>query len=96
MGRADYYKRDSWNVRCECCGTKYKAEELRTGWLNGPAKLCRKCWQGRNVQEFVRGVPDNQSVPWSRPDPPPVFVKVFEEPGIRVLGASILDRLTMG
>lgn len=96
MGRADYFKPESWNVLCECCGTKYKAESLRKGWFNGPAMLCWKCWQGRNVQEFVRGVPDNQSVPWSRPAPPPVFVGVFEEPTQRVLDGAYMDRLTMG
>jgi hypothetical protein len=96
MGKYDYLERGSWNVACECCGTKYKAEMLRKGWLNGPAMLCKFCWQPRNAQEFVRGVPDHQAPPWSRPMPPPQYVTVYSIPTGRVVNAYQIDTITIG
>lgn len=35
---------------------------------------CRQDWNPRQPQDFVRGIPDPQAVPWSRPDVKPTFV----------------------
>ena len=75
MGRADYYRNGSWNVICDICGEKRKAHELRKTWDGFMA--CRDgCWYERNPQDFVKGVPDRQAVPWSRPEPTDSFVTV--------------------
>ena len=40
-------------------------------WDN--CRVCYRCMEIRNPQDFVRGVPDNQAPPWTRPTPPPTF-----------------------
>lgn len=55
-----------WNAICDRCGFKYKASALKeewTGWM-----VCDKCWEPRHPQDLIRGIPDDPSVPWSRPD----------------------------
>ena len=66
MGRADYAKLGDYNALCDRCQTKHKASELReewTGWM-----VCDRCWEPRHPQEFLRGHPENENVPWTRPD----------------------------
>ena len=66
MGRADYLELGTWNATCSLCGSKYKANELKkhwTGWYR-----CTDCWEPRHPQDFVRGVQDVQTVPWSQPE----------------------------
>lgn len=62
----DYYKLGDWNALCEVCGQKFKASELRKRWDG--AWVCQRDWEPRHPQDFVKGVKDNQSVPWARPD----------------------------
>lgn len=45
------------------------ASELRRTWDG--FYVCEECWEPRHPQDFVRGVPDNPSVPWTRPDDSP-------------------------
>jgi hypothetical protein len=47
------------------CNRKYKASELIKHWQG--MYRCRTCWEVRHPQDFVRGVPDIQSVPWAQP-----------------------------
>lgn len=62
-----------WRVICDRCGWKRWNYELRKEW-NG-LMVCRDtCWEPRHPQDFVRGVPDEQSVPWVRPEPADSFV----------------------
>ena len=67
MGRADHVKHGDWNVICDRCGMKRKASECRTTWDN--LFVCRTtCWMPRHPQDFVVGVPDDQTVPIARPN----------------------------
>ncbi len=93
MGRADYFKPGSWNLRCSECDKKIKADEARKRWDG--FWVCWRCWEIRNPQDFVRGIPDNMSVPYSTSDPPPVF---FQSGPLknRVVGAMLMDSLTIG
>lgn len=75
MGRYDYYKSGDWNAECDVCGQKYKASKLKLRWDG--LRVCPKDFEYRNPQDFVRGVQDNQAVPFSRPEPPDVFVTNF-------------------
>jgi hypothetical protein len=36
--------------------------------------VCREDWEPRQPQDFVRGVADQQAVPWSRPEPADRFI----------------------
>jgi hypothetical protein len=72
MGRADYYKKGSWKVVCDVCGMFYHSNDLKMRWDG--LMCCRQDWNIRQPQDFVRGIPDPQAVPWSRPDVRPQFV----------------------
>ena len=60
------YKKGDWDAICDRCGEKFKASELRETWDN--FFVCSKDWEPRHEQDFVRGVPDDQTVPWARPE----------------------------
>lgn len=64
MGRADFYATGDWNAICDECGRKYKASTLWKRWDG--FMVCAAHWEPRHPQDFVRGVVDNQNVPWSR------------------------------
>ena len=72
MGDADHYKHGDYNAICDKCGFKYKASQLRRTWDN--LMVCKKDWEPRQPQDFVKGVKDKQTVPWARPEPENVFV----------------------
>lgn len=72
MGRADFLKLGDWNAICDRCGFKFKASELRKTWQG--FMVCRKDWEERQPQDFVKGVPDIQTPPWTRPPAGDIFV----------------------
>lgn len=72
MGKADYYRSGAWNFYCDLCGAKTKSTDSMLTW-NG-LRVCRHHKEVRNPQDFVRGVKDDPSVPWSRPKPADIFV----------------------
>ncbi len=63
---------------CMRCGFKFHVSQLRREWTG--MRVCHgvgtnDCWEARNQQDFVRGVPDPQQVPGGPvPEPPDVFV----------------------
>ena len=58
---------------CDRCGFKRHRNQLRREWTG--LVVCKECWEPRNQQEFVRGVPDRQQVPGgARPEPADVFL----------------------
>ena len=73
MGRADFWKKGQWLVICDVCGMKYHSADLKERWDG--LMVCRQDWNPRQPQDFVRGIPDPQAVPWSRPDVPPPFTQ---------------------
>lgn len=72
MGRADYFAHGDYNVICDRCGTKYKASDCVLEWDN--LFVCQECHEPRHPQEFLRGIPDRQSVEIPRPDTTPTFI----------------------
>ena len=71
-GKADFYLEGQWNFYCDLCGAKNKSSDGVKTWDN--FQVCRHHKEVRNPQDFVRGIKDNQTVPWSRPLPPNLFV----------------------
>lgn len=61
-----FYKPGDWNAVCFRCGVQFKASELRKTWQGFYA--CKKDWEPRHPQDFVKAVPDNPSVPWAQPE----------------------------
>ena len=71
MGRADYLDLGNWNAVCDRCGNKFKASMLRKDWQG--LYVCPRDYEPRQPQDFVKGVADIQSPPWTRPPPEEVF-----------------------
>jgi hypothetical protein len=63
---------------CDVCGFRYKHEDLRERWDG--QMVCDADFETRHPQEFVRAVPDQKPLPWSRPYPTEVSVAVALNP----------------
>ena len=59
-----------WLAQCDVCDFRFHASDLKKRWDD--LMVCKDDWEIRHPQDFVRGVPDNQNVPWSRPDNAPL------------------------
>ncbi|MFA5030683.1 MAG: hypothetical protein WC495_03780 [Patescibacteria group bacterium] len=71
MPHANFLKKDSWNVICDRCGGKFKAEKIFLEWDN--LRVCKKCFEIRHPQDFVQGYVDKQTPPFVRSPPTDVF-----------------------
>lgn len=63
-GQADYFAPGQWNFICDLCGAKRKSGAAQLTW--DKHYVCPHHKEVRNPQDFVRGVSDDQSVPWTR------------------------------
>ena len=72
MGNQNSYKHGSWNVICDYCGFKFKAEDLKKTWDGLYA--CKKDWSPRHPQDFLRAKGDDQSTAYSRPEGTDTFL----------------------
>lgn len=61
------YVKGEWNALCDVCGRKFKNIFLKQRWDG--LMCCPQDWEIRQPQDFVRGVPDPQLVPWVRDEP---------------------------
>ncbi len=71
-GQSDYNADNDYNFICQRCGFKCKKKkDIRREWTG--LWVCTEningCWEPRNAQDFVRGVPDKQTVLPAQPDP---------------------------
>lgn len=82
-GTADFYADGQWNFYCDLCGRKEKSTNGRKTWDN--FYVCARHREVRNPQDFVRGVKDDQSTPWSRPKPADQFVQSCSLRGINAV-----------
>ncbi len=67
-----YYRAGDWNAICDLCGRKFKASKIRLRWDG--LRVCPKDYEERHVADFFKGRPDDQSVPWTRPEPDDVYI----------------------
>lgn len=56
---------DYWMV-CDVCGFDYRRSEMSQRWDR--LWVCKKDYETKHPQDFVKGVKDKQAVPVSRPD----------------------------
>lgn len=68
-----------WNVVCQLSGFKCKASETVLRWDG--LRVLRRFSEERQPQDFVRGVKDNPSVPWTSPEAPDTFITSPITPG---------------
>ncbi len=87
MSGESFWEAGGWNVQCFSCGFKYKASEVRRQWQG--YYVCSHCWTPRQPQDFVRGIPDNPSVPFVQP-----LNWVYVGPNIVDQGAIVLEDLS--
>ena len=66
-GRADHLELGDWNAQCYQCGRKRKASTLMRHWQG--YWVCPEHWEARHPQDFVRGIPDVVTPPWTQPWP---------------------------
>ena len=60
------YIRGDWNLIDDKTGFKIKASNSRLQWNN--VRCADRYFEERHPQDFVRGVPDKQNVPFARPE----------------------------
>ncbi len=72
IGKADHLALGDWNAVCYECGRKFKANTMFRHWQG--YYVCAEHWEPRQTQDFVRGVSDIQTPPWTQPMPQDVFV----------------------
>ena len=58
-----------WLAQCDRCGFDFWSNQLRKEWTG--LRVCKKCWEPRHPQDYVRGVPDRQAPAWTRPPDTP-------------------------
>ena len=89
MGSSDRYADGDWNFFCDLCGRKEKSSMGVKTWDNH--YVCRHHKEVRNPQDFIRGVKDNQSVPWTRVEPTDTYVPGYGAPILDTYGNIIFD-----
>lgn len=87
-GRADFLQLGEWNVACSMCGRKRKSSEVVKNWQGD--WRCPEHNEQRHPQDFVRAVPDDQSVPFAQPETD-VFVAFCTPNGV----SAIVDYATV-
>lgn len=88
--RDSYYKEGSWNLSCDWCGEKIKASDARKTWDG--FYVCPEHWEPRQPLDFLKGIKDNQNVPFSRPQSPISFIPTSSPSaisGMAVAGQAI-------
>lgn len=71
----NYYKPGSWNVICDVCGIRHKADEVRKRWDG--LLVCKNDWEPDHPQKYLRVRDDPKQVPFIRPEPADTFTEVI-------------------
>lgn len=66
-----YIPGDFWRI-CDRCGQRFRQSKMKKTWDN--LWVCKRDWEPRHPQDFVRGKTDRQSVPEPRPEPADYFL----------------------
>lgn len=80
------YKEGDYVAVCFECGHKFYASELKRHWQG--YYVCSAHWEMRQPQDFVRGVPDTQTVPWAQPM---IGLPSTSDPHTAVIDIAVID-----
>jgi hypothetical protein len=74
-----WWKQHDYNALCDVCGIKRKASQLTERWDS--LMVCRPsiahgCWETRHPQESIQPARGPAKLPFTRPEPPDVYVTV--------------------
>ena len=75
MGGRNHYVSGQFNVTCDVCSKKIKAEDAKQRWDG--FIVCPDDYEERQPLDFVRARQDKISVPFTRPIPPEIFTNVI-------------------
>lgn len=67
----NYYVSGEWNVTCDVCSRKIKAQDAKQRWDG--FIVCPADFEHRHPQDFVKAKTDKITVPFTRPIPPLIF-----------------------
>lgn len=84
MGTKRHYIPGSFYRICDRTGFAVRAEDTRTEWQG--LIVDKRVFEARQPQDFVTGVPDNQTVPYARPRQANTFVGSSTSPQFQVYG----------
>lgn len=65
------HKPGDWLYACQRCGVVHYASEIQKEWTG--LRVCRRCFEPRHPQDFVRGHKDDMAVPYAN-HPADVFL----------------------
>lgn len=68
-----------WFVVDDQSGFRVPASQARFQWNN--LLVWDPVWENRQPQDYLRGIPDDQSVPYARPMQAPTFLNRTVTPG---------------
>lgn len=68
------WKPGRWSAICDRCGLRFHSSKIRSEWDN--LKVCAKCWEVRNPQDFVKVAAERIVPLWTRPEPADNFLFV--------------------
>lgn len=72
MGTERFYKPGSFYRIDDRTGFAFRSERTRKEWQG--LIVSDRVWEARHPQDFVKGVQDNQTVPYARPRQPNTFI----------------------
>lgn len=93
MSYFNTYTRGDWKAICDICGREFKASKLKQRWDG--LMTCQKDWEPRQPQDFVRGVPDPQLVPWNRNEAIDRFVAMSSRMALNLVYTSLCSISTI-
>ena len=70
----NYFKKGSYNIICDVCGVRSKANEVRKRWDG--LIVCAKDWEPDHPQKYLRVPSDPKQVPFVRSEPQDTFVNI--------------------
>lgn len=70
----NYFKKGSYNIICDVCGVRFKANEVRKRWDG--LIVCAKDWEPDHPQKYLRVPSDPKQVPFVRTEPEDTYIHV--------------------
>jgi hypothetical protein len=67
-----------WFIRCDRTGFRLPSAVCQFEWNN--LLTWERVWEPRQPQDYLRGIPDNMSVPYGRPNQDPTFLNYTVTP----------------
>jgi len=109
--RRNWFKSGEYNAICDVCGFKRKASQVVARWdglMVCAPSIKVGCWEMRHPQDFIRPIPDQRGLPWTRPEAADSFEDItystffcsvqgqFGQAGFGTAGCAIVGNVNGG